>query len=163
MKMTKDSSKTKKQVDDLTDKLTRVLADYQNLEKRIAREKEEFIDFANAKLVVKILPALDSLEKAEAHLKDAGLSLAIKQLTDSLKAEGLEKIEVLGKEFNPEEMECVQVADGGKDNEVAEEIRSGYRLNDKVLRPAQVRVYKNETKQEAQDSEKEDLQKTDFV
>lgn len=150
--MAKDSLKTKKQIDDLTDKLTRVLADYQNLEKRIAREKGEFIDFASAKLAVKILPAIDSLEKAEIHLNDAGLSLAIKQLTDSLKTEGLEKIEVLGKEFNPEEMECIQIVEGEKDNEVAEEIRGGYRLNGKVLRVAQVKVAK-----------KEALQKTDFV
>jgi len=135
------------QVKKLEDLWKRALADYQNLEKRIALEKEEFVKFANRNLILRILPAIDSLEKAEEYLKDEGLSLALRQLKEGLFFEGLEKIEVKGKDFNPEEMECVAVGEG-EEGKVLEEIRAGYRLNGKVLRAAQVKVGKKATKKE---------------
>lgn len=119
----------------------RALADYQNLEKRTVQEKEEFVKFANSQLILKILPSLDSLEKAEKHLKDQGLNLALKQLKEGLVQEGLEKIQTQGKDFDPEEMECVEVGQG-KEGKVLDEIRAGYKLGDRVLRVAQVRVGK---------------------
>lgn len=119
----------------------RALADYQNLEKRINFEKEDFVKFANSQLILKILPSLDSLEKAEKHLKDQGLNLALKQLKEGLVQEGLEKIQTQGKDFDPEEMECVEVGQG-KEGKVLDEIRAGYKLGDRVLRVAQVRVGK---------------------
>jgi molecular chaperone GrpE len=119
----------------------RALADYQNLEKRIGGEKEEFVKFANAELILQILPGLDSLEKAEKHLQDEGLSLAVKQLKDGLAKVGLEEISVLGLEYNPETMECLATGEG-EENKVIEELRKGYLLNGKILRPALVRVGK---------------------
>ncbi len=119
----------------------RALADYQNLEKRTAEEKKDFVKFANSQLILKILPAIDSLEKAEKHLKDEGLSLALKQLKEGLIQEGLEKIQTQGKDFDPEEMECVEVCPG-EEGKVLDEIRPGYKLGDRVLRVAQVRVAK---------------------
>lgn len=137
--MVKDEKKLKEEIKGLTEKWKRALADYQNLEKRVNFEKEDFVRFANAQLILKILPALDSLEKAEKHLKEEGLSLAIRQLRQVLQDEGLEEIEVLGREFDPEEMECVAVGEGEIGLVLAEE-RKGYKLKGKVLRCAQVKV-----------------------
>jgi len=139
--MTKDNQGHKKQLEELTKKWQRALADYQNLEKRTGLEKEEFAKFANSQLILKILPGLDSLEKAGQHLKDEGLKLALKQLTDELASSGLEKMETLGQDFDPETMECLEVAKG-EEGKVLDEIRPGYKLNNRVLRVAQVRVGK---------------------
>lgn len=119
----------------------RALADYQNLEKRTAEEREEFVKFANSQLILKILLAIDSLERAEKHLHNEGLSLALKQLRESLASEGLERIKVLGEDFNPDFMECVEVGQG-KEGKVLDEIQPGYKLGDRVLRVAQVKVGK---------------------
>lgn len=139
--MTKDNQGHKKQLEELTKKWQRALADYQNLEKRAGLEKEEFAKFANAQLILKILPGLDSLEKAGKHLKDEGLKLALKQLTDELASSGLEKMETLGQDFDPETMECLEVTEG-EEGKVLDEIRPGYKLNNRVLRVAQIRVGK---------------------
>jgi len=139
--MTKDKQGPKKQLEELTKKWQRALADYQNLEKRVGLEKEEFAKFANSQLILKILPGLDSLEKAGQHLKDEGLKLALKQLTDELASSGLEKMETLGQDFDPETMECLEIAEG-EEGKVLDEIRPGYKLNNRVLRVAQVRVGK---------------------
>lgn len=119
----------------------RALADYQNLEKRTAQEKEDFAKFANTGLILKILPGLDSLRKAEEYLKDEGLNLAIKQLEDELISIGLERIQTEGLNFDPEFMECVEVGQG-EEGKVLDEIRTGYKLNGRVIRAAQVRVGK---------------------
>ncbi|MCL5091020.1 MAG: nucleotide exchange factor GrpE, partial [Patescibacteria group bacterium] len=119
------------------------LADYQNLEKRFQREKEEFTQFANTNLLLKLIIVLDHFERAQAHLKDPGLDLALKELKKILQEEGLVEIEALGKEFNPLEMEAVAIIEGsGKDNEVAEVLAKGYSLKGKTVRPAKVKVIK---------------------
>lgn len=132
----------KKQIEDLTGHWKRALADYQNLEKRQAREKEEFVQYAAGSLALRFLSVLDNLEKAQEHLKDAGLELAIKEFKRVLSEEGILEIEVLGHEFNPEEMEAVEMVEGEEDNKVAAVITKGYRLKNKVIRPAKVKVSK---------------------
>jgi len=132
----------KKQIEDLTGHWKRALADYQNLEKRQAREKEEFVQYASGSLALRFLSVLDHLEKAQDHLKDTGLDLAVKEFKRVLSEEGILEIEVLGHEFNPEEMEAVEMVEGGGDNKVAGVITKGYRLKDKVIRPAKVKVSK---------------------
>lgn len=141
--MTKDEKKLKTEIEELTNKWKRALADYQNLEKRVILGKEEFAKFANSQLLLKILPALDSLKKAEIHLKDEGLNLAIKQLGDGLAAVGLEGVETKGTDFDPEVMECLEIGKG-EEGKVLDEIRAGYKLNGRILRVAQVRVGKKE-------------------
>jgi len=123
----------------LENDLRRALADYANLEKRVNREKAAFAKFANAVLIEKVLAALDGLERAEKHLQDKGLSLALGQLKTALLSEGVEEIEVKGKEFNVNEMDCVEVIEGKK-NRVAEIVNKGYKLNGRVLRPAKVKI-----------------------
>ncbi len=127
-----------KQVNELTNKWKRALADYQNLEKRINEEKQDFVKFSNSLLITKLLEVLDSLEMAEKHLNDQGLTLAVNQLRTILKNEGVEEIKIRDK-YDPTLMECVELAEGlGK----TELVKKGYYLNNKVLRPCKVKVYK---------------------
>ncbi len=132
------------------ERLKRALADYQNLEKRVGQERLAWIKTANKELILRILPILDTLVLAGKHLQDGGLTASIKQFEDVLKSEGVEKIETMGQEFNPQIMECVvteqvdpSAASGQGEGKVLDELQAGYMLYDKVLRPAKVKVGKN--------------------
>lgn len=166
----KEIEELKQKADSLENQLKRVLADYQNLEKRTHREKHEWVKIANKELLLRLLPVLDTLYLAQNHIKDQGIDLSIKQFLDVLKLEGVEKIETYGHEFNPKLMECVETVEGEKDK-VMEEVTCGYTLNGEVLRAARVKVGKKE-KEEAlrqvqgkQEEElaKEELKKGDYV
>ncbi|GAB4218903.1 MAG: nucleotide exchange factor GrpE [Candidatus Microgenomates bacterium] len=132
----------KKQVEELKNKYLRALADYQNLEKKVNEEKQEIIKTANKNLILKLLPFLDILNKAEVFIKDQGLKMTKDQLLQVLKEYGLEEIDVLNKEFDPNSAEAIDIVKGEKDNIVVEVLRKGYKLADKILRVAQVRVTK---------------------
>ncbi len=133
------------EVEELTHKWKRALADYQNLEKRIVQEKADFVKFATASLISKLLNIIDDLERAQAHLKDEGLGLTLKKLNDLLKDQGVERLETVGKEFDISRMEAVTQVAGDRDNIVVEELRAGYTMHGSVLRPAQVAVSKRKT------------------
>lgn len=120
----------------------RSVADYQNLEKRIAAEKQEWIKLANKDLLLRLLPGLDNLMLAEKHTEDDGVKLSIKHFLDIFTEIGVKKIETVGQNFNPEFMEAVGTVDG-EENKVVEEVRTGYTLFDTILRPAQVIVGKS--------------------
>src|SRR4030042_3812310 len=130
---------TEKRWVELETKWKRALADYHNLEKRIDKEKEAFVKFSNAQLLASLLPVLDDLERAEKHLKDQGLSLAINKFKEVLQKENIEEIKAQGEEFNPELMEATEIVAGPK-NRVVEVVNKGYLLNNKVLRVAKVKV-----------------------
>jgi molecular chaperone GrpE len=127
------------EIKNLENQLKRALADYQNLEKRIAGEKMDWIKLANKDLLLKLLPGLDNLMLAEKHTKDEGVKITIKHFLDIFTEIGVKKIETVGKEFDPNTMEAVATVEG-KENQVLEEVRSGYALFDTILRPAQVVV-----------------------
>ena len=124
---------------ELEDQLKRVLADYQNLEKRTKEEKQELIKAANRGLILRLLPALDTLVIAQKHTNDQGLKLSLQELSDILEREGVKKIETVGKDFDPKYMEAVTTVEG-QEGKVIEELKSGYMLNDIILRVAQVSV-----------------------
>lgn len=124
---------------DFENRLKRALADYANLEKRIVREKEAFVKFANARLLDKLFLVLDDLERCQKHLKNKGLSLANDQFKEVLASEGVKEMKVLGRKFDPETMDATEMTAGPK-NKVVEVVLKGYYLNDKVLRPAKVKV-----------------------
>lgn len=132
------------EVEEWKNKYLRALADYQNLEKRTHTEKEETRKFAVQIFLARFLPVADTLAKAQQHLSDSGLGLALKELDALLSEFGVEKIETMGKAFNPHEMECIEVV-AGNDNEVVNELLPGYRLHGKVLRVAQVKVGKKQS------------------
>src|SRR5665811_1135759 len=131
--------KSREKCDEFENQLKRSLADYKNLEKRVAKDRGNWIKLANKQILIRLLPALDALLLAEKHTKDEGVSLSIKTFIDALREEGVERIEVKGKDFDPLLMECVQVVEG-EEGKVIEEVKSGFILYDKVLRPAQVIV-----------------------
>lgn len=135
----KRAKKTEKKLEDLENRLKRALADYANLEKRITREKQEFVKFSNAQLLDKLLLVLDELELCETHLKDKGVSMICQRFQEILKSEGVEEIKALEKKFDPETMDAVEIIPGPK-NKVMEIVLKGYFLNGKVLRPAKVKV-----------------------
>lgn len=132
----------KQKIEEVSNNWKRALADYQNSEKRHEREKAEFVQFANSSLILKLLSVLDNLERTQEHLKDNGLELAIGEFKRVLAEEGLAEIEVLDKEFNPAEMEAVELVEGEEDNKVVETVYKGYRLKDRLVRPAKVKVSK---------------------
>ena len=117
----------------------RALADYQNLEKRTAVEKQQFVKLANLSLITQLLPVLDDLERADKHLNDPGLTLIYKRLKEVLEGEGITEIEALNQPFDPNKMECVEKGEG-QDDMVNRVDTKGYKLGEIVIRPARVAV-----------------------
>lgn len=126
-------------VSDLTGKWKRAAADYANLEKRHAREKEEWVGWSSIHLLLKVLPIFDDLEKAVAAHGGAGLALILRKFDDILRSEGLEEIKTVGEKFDPRFHECLEV-ERGEEGKIVAVLRKGYKIGEKVLRPAQVRV-----------------------
>lgn len=122
-------------------KCMRALADYQNIERRSREEKNEVRLYASEIILGRLLPVVDTFGKVKSHIKDMGFDLAYKELLAVLEEQGVKKIDVIGREFNPHEMECIEVV-AGDDNIVMEELLPGYRFFEKILRVAQVKVGK---------------------
>nr|MBI5455657.1 nucleotide exchange factor GrpE [Candidatus Levybacteria bacterium] len=135
----KIQNKENEELENIENQLKRALADYQNLEKRIAEQKSVWIKIANKDLLLKLLPGLDSLILAQQHTQDEGVKLSIKHFLDALQEVGVTKIETVGKDFDPKFMEAVATTEG-QEGKVIEETRQGYTLFDIILRPAQVVV-----------------------
>jgi len=142
LKLKEENEDLKKQVEEYRNKYLRALADYQNLEKRVVEEKELIIKNANQNLILKLLPFLDALDKAEVFIKDQGLKIVKDNLIQVLKEVGVEEIDVLNKPFDPITSEAIDIITSDKDNIVVEVLRKGYRFQDKILRVAQVKVSK---------------------
>ena len=131
----------------------RVKADFENARKRLEKEKEDFIKFANDALISKLLPIIDNFRLAINSMDDkhkvediaAGIKLIEKQLEDTLNEFGLEVIETVGKKFDPHLQEAVthEETDKFDDDVVIEELQRGYMLAGRLLRPAIVKVAKN--------------------
>lgn len=124
---------------DLENTLKRALADYQNLKKRSEAEHHLLAKFSASEVLAKLLPVLDDLERAQAHLQDAGLALAVKQFLTVLAGEGVQSMNLLNQPFDPKFAECQEMVPGPKD-QVIEVINQGYTLYDRILRPAKVKV-----------------------
>ncbi len=125
-------------------KYKRALADYQNLLKRTADEKQEFAKYANEQLLHDILPVYDNLKISLLHIDEqaqcngwaAGIKYVVKQFKDALNGLGIEEIETVGKKFDPHTMEAVE----GKGEKVKKELKAGYKLNGKVIIAAKVKL-----------------------
>ena len=132
-------SALKSLIEESENKYKRALADYQNLEKRVRDERANWIQSANKDLLLRILPVLDTLILASKHSEDKTLQVSIQQFLDVLKNEGVERIKTEKQEFEAQTMECIGTQEGDK-GKVLEETRTGYKMGDTVLRPAQVIV-----------------------
>lgn len=148
----KTKSKTKKQkkqeltIEELKGQLIRTLADYDNLQKRTDKEREDLRKVLSSQFVSKLLPVLDMLEDAQEHLKDSGLAIAIKEFYEVLDSEGVKKIEAKkGMMFDEELHEAVETVDKGtKSGEIIRVVLTGFAINNQLIRPAKVIVVRKE-------------------
>ena len=141
-------------VDELRDQLLRTVADMDNLRKRSAREKQDAIRFANEGLLEKLVPVLDNFEmamlataSAEGSSADSlktGVNMILSQFKNVLSEAGLEAIDAAGKPFDPNLHEAVsqQESNTVPEGQVLQQLRRGYKLKDRLLRPATVVVAK---------------------
>lgn len=123
-------------------KYLRALADYQNFERRMQEQRVEWIKSANKTLILKLLSFLDDLDRAELFIKDQNLIHVKNSFYKTLKGEGLEEIELMNTEYNPETAEVVNMAEGKEDGLIVGVLRKGYRYNGQIVRVAQVTVSK---------------------
>ena len=140
----------KEERDQLLDRLARMQAEFENARKRAERERQEFRDYAVGNVVEQFLPVLDNFELA---LKSAGtteqlrsgIELIVKQMDEVLRQMQVRPVAAVGEAFDPHLHEALGSVEREDlpDQHVAEEIRRGYRLRDRLLRPALVRVASN--------------------
>jgi len=136
--------------DSLLDRLARAQAEFENARRRASKEQQEFRDYAAADAIKPLLPVLDSFERALQVKSEpgdfrSGVELIYKQLQDALAKIGVRAIPAKGEPFDPhvhEAIEMVETSDAA-DHEVLEELQRGYKLKDRLLRPAMVKVAKN--------------------
>jgi molecular chaperone GrpE len=136
------------------DRLVRTMADFDNFKKRAAREKQEAIRFANESLMEKLVPVLDNFDMALAAVQNAtgqsadslqtGVSMIFQQLKGVLTDAGLEEINASGQPFDPNWHEAVsqQESKDVPEGHVIQQLRKGYKLRERLLRPATVIVAK---------------------
>jgi molecular chaperone GrpE len=143
--------KLRSERDTLLDRLARLQAEFENARKRAAREQQEFRDFAAADAIKALLPALDSFERAlkspATQLNEfrSGIELIYKQLQDALNKLGVRPVPAKGERFDPHVHEAIEMVDTTDvpDHQVMDELQRGYKLKDRLLRPAMVRVAQN--------------------
>jgi molecular chaperone GrpE len=139
--------------DALQDRLLRTAAEFDNYRKRVDRDRRDQADAAVADALEDLLPILDNLERAlqtqgggdvEAYRK--GVELIQKQMMDLLRKRGVKPIEAVGADFDPNYHQAVaqEVSADHRDGEVMEELRRGYMLGERLLRPAMVKVARRE-------------------
>jgi molecular chaperone GrpE len=142
--------KLKAERDSLLDRLARAQAEFENARRRATKEQQDFRDYAAADAIKPLLPVLDSFERALQVKSDpgdfrSGVELIYKQFLDSLAKVGVRAIPAKGEQFDPhvhEAIEMVETSDVA-DHEVLEELQRGYKIKDRLLRPAMVKVAKN--------------------
>mgnify|MGYP005836968687 CR=1 FL=1 len=155
--LTQDMAELQSELERLTvdaqeahDRYLRTLADFDNYRKRQREETARQVGLVREELILKLLPVLDNFERAlqaaEAqHSYESlveGVSLTLRQIRDIFAREGIEPIEAVGQEFNPELHEAVMRVDNPDvaPNTIVEEVEKGYKINGKVLRPSRVTV-----------------------
>lgn len=154
--------------DEMEAKWLKVHAEYENTRKRLEKEKYDYMRFANENIIFELFPIVDNFDMAliamdKAEDKDAvmnGIKLVQKQFHKILEDNGVKKIETEGKQFDPNihEAVCAESTRDCEDDMILEEVRSGYMLNDRLLRPAQVKVARNES--DLEQNQKEDREES---
>lgn len=139
--------------DEYYNKWLKVHAEYENTRKRIEKEKWEHLRFANEEIIARLFPIVDNFDMALTAMEKAkdkaavmdGIRLVQKEFHRILEDNGVEKIKTVGEKFDPHVHEAVSAVetDDHPDGLILEEVRSGYLLNKRLLRPAQVRVAKS--------------------
>ncbi|RAP48566.1 MAG: nucleotide exchange factor GrpE [Methanosphaera sp. rholeuAM74] len=142
------TEKLEQQIQEYKDKLQRTQADFENFKKRLIKEKQEFVKYANEGLILKVLEAYEDLERALQVEKDEdlreGVELIYKKMDKILKDEGVEEIETEHQKFDPYKHEALLTEnnDDYENNEIIQDLQKGYTLNSKVIRYSKVKVCK---------------------
>jgi molecular chaperone GrpE len=146
----------KSERDSLLDRLARLQAEFENARKREARERNEFRDYAVAGAVEQFLPVLDNFQLAlkstgSAEQLRTGVELIVKQMEEALRSLNVQPVETVGAEFDPRVHEALEMVEKPElpDHQVFDEVRRGYRIKERLLRPALVRVASNSQQKEA--------------
>ena len=127
-------------MNELTNDLKRLQAEFQNYKRRVDREKEDMITFANANLITQLLVVVDEFEIALQHVKDKGIEMVYINFLSLLRANGLK--EMNDEKFDPYRHEAVKQVEGDEDGRIVEILKKGYVLNGNVIRHALVVVSK---------------------
>ena len=146
----------KQERDQSVERLARLQAEFENARKRDARERADFRDFAVSGAVEQFLPVLDNFQLAlssSGSLEQlrSGLELVVKQMEEVLRSLNVQPVEAVGARFDPRVHEALESIDRTDlpDHQVLDEVRRGYRIKDRLLRPALVRVVNNPQQKEA--------------
>lgn len=146
----------KSERDNLLDRLARLQAEFENARKREARERNEFRDYAVSGAVEEFLPVLDNFQLAlkstgTAEQLRTGVELIVKQMEEALRSLNVQAVETVGAAFDPRVHEALEMVERNDlpDHQVFEEVRRGYRIRERLLRPALVRVASNSQQKEA--------------
>ena len=136
----------------IEDKYLRTHAEFENARRRIEKEKIDFLKYANEGIILELLPILDNLEIAERHIKEAkdfkavqeGVDMIQMQIQKFVKDIGLERVKAVGEKFDPHLHEAIEVDQetDKEDNLIVGELKAGYKLNGRLLRPAMVKIVK---------------------
>ncbi|KUK32197.1 MAG: Protein GrpE [Thermoanaerobacterales bacterium 50_218] len=152
------------ELEEVNKRYLRLAADFENFRRRMRQEMEEIRRFAARDLLQELLPVLDNFERALASARAVfpenvvtGIDMIYRQFLNVLGQNGLEPIEAVGKQFDPVYHEAFEQVDTDQwpDGSVIEEVRKGYLLHGKVLRPALVKVAKNSAAEETISEQKE--------
>lgn len=138
---------TKQELEEMTDRYKRLMAEFDNFKKRSSKEREMLYTSLKSDIVTAILPVVDNLEKAalaptEDQNYKQGVEMVHKQLMDTLASLGVEEIKTVGETFNPEYHEAVSSVQDENlgEKEIKEEFRKGYKIGEKVIRHSMVVV-----------------------
>lgn len=147
----KSEEKTEEKADDGNEKYVRLMAEFQNYKKRVAKEKNDIREYATEKLVMELLPVLDNFERALAASAEddpagyaKGMELIFTQMVTELQKSGLTEVEAEGQVFDPTKHNAVMTEENEEleSGKVSKVLQKGYALNDKVIRPSMVAVTK---------------------
>jgi molecular chaperone GrpE len=170
----KDCEKKEIQIQELTDSLKRLQAEFENYQKRTTKENSDFKKFATEQFLVKLLPLIDSFEEGLKYINtnnnhdpkkvEEGLKYLHKQLWAILSNENVRKMESQGKKFEPDKHEVLMTEhtdDASKDHIILGELQPGYLWHNKVLRHAKVKIAVQNEEKENPPEQKQDQGKQD--
>ena len=153
---------------DYYEKYVRLSADFENFRKRTEREKAALLAYGKKDFVEKLLPAYEVMLRQQAHMQKeeanekgsaqmqslrAGLNMVLGELKKAFAAERIEKLDVVGKPYDPQTSEAIALVPADKDGQVLEEVQMGFSMEGKILRPARVVVGKAEEEAKKQEAE----------
>ncbi len=147
----KELSKKEDEIEEYISHLQRLQADFENYKKQREKQETQIIEYANEKLILKLVDVLEDMERAIANCNspkdfEDGLNLIYRKFNNILEKEGLQRIPTTGEKFDPFKHEAIQIEKNEKykNGEIIEEISRGYMLKDKIIKPSLVKVCKKD-------------------